>query len=32
MDKDKKPKNPLNRMGAEPLVPAFRFGLIRASS
>lgn len=32
MDKDKNPKNPLNRMGAKPLVPAFRFGLIRASS
>ena len=30
MDKDKNPKNPLNRMGAEPLVRAFRFGLIIA--
>ena len=30
MDKYKNHKNPLNRMGAKPLVPAFRFGLIIA--
>ena len=30
--KDKNHKNPLKRMGAKPLVPVFRFGLIRASS
>ena len=32
MDKDKNPKNPLKSKGAKPLVRAFRFGLIRASS
>ena len=29
---NKNNKNPLKRMGAEPLVLGFRFGLIRASS
>ena len=30
--KNKNQKNPLQRMGAKPLVLGFRFGLIRASS
>ena len=30
--KNKNHKNPLKRMGAEPLVSAFRFGHVRASS